>query len=133
LRVKVGGEEEEIVAKVEEISGQNIMLCYQCGQCSASCPMADYMDLIPSRVMKMLQLGMVDDVFKANTMWICATCLKCSVMCPKDIDVAAVMEALRQIVLRRNEEYLSLGKISKDRIEELPQIALIASARKMTP
>ncbi|RLF48277.1 MAG: heterodisulfide reductase [Thermoplasmata archaeon] len=109
------------------------MLCYQCGQCSASCPMADYMDLIPSRVMKMLQLGMVDDVFKANTMWICATCLKCSVMCPKDIDVAAVMEALRQIVLRRNEEYLSLGKISKDRIEELPQIALIASARKMTP
>lgn len=133
MRIKLGQDVMSISAKIEELSGQNIMLCYQCGQCTAACPMADHMELVPSMVMKHLQLGFVGDVLVSNTMWICATCYKCSVMCPKDIDIAAVMEALRRILLRSETgEHLRMDSLEKEALKSMPQIALVAAARIMS-
>ncbi|MFN3346887.1 MAG: 4Fe-4S dicluster domain-containing protein [Candidatus Bipolaricaulaceae bacterium] len=115
------------VHKVEELSGQNVFACYQCGKCSAGCLFAEHMDLLPNQVIRLLQLG-DDGVLEARAPWVCAACLACSVRCPKGVDVARIMEALRQIVLRQGR---SPVEVKLDR--EYPQIALVGAMRKVTP
>lgn len=99
--VEIRLERDEIAVEVERISGQNIMACYQCGACTASCPVASSMDLRPNQVMRLLQLGKSEDVLRALTPWICASCYNCQVECPRGIKVTSVMYALRELALKR--------------------------------
>jgi heterodisulfide reductase subunit C len=80
---------------VEKESAQHISRCYQCGKCTAGCPVSYRMDLGPRRVMRALQLGLVDEVLRSNTIWLCVQCQMCSGRCPREIDIARVMEACR--------------------------------------
>ncbi len=118
-------------AKVEELSGENINLCFQCGACSSGCPLTAEMDLLPSTVIRFVQLGL-DDALESKTIWVCSTCFNCEVRCPRGIDVANVMEALRQMVLRTKYDRVSLDDLTPEEIRELPQVALISNLRKLT-
>lgn len=121
-----------LVEKVEEISDQNIFDCYQCGSCSSGCPVVDYMDLAPNQVIRLAQLGAVDEVLDCKTIWICSACFQCSTRCPKGIDVAKTMEAFRTINLRKREGTLSPDELDAEILEELPPIALVGAFRKKT-
>ncbi len=119
--------EAPFVRKVEELSQQNPYACYQCGKCSAGCLFAEHMDLLPNQVIRLVQLG-DEAVLAAKAPWVCASCLACTVRCPKGVDIARVMEALRQLALRQG---LSPVRINLDRA--YPQIALVGAYRKLTP
>ena len=82
---------EEIAAE----AGVNLKDCYQCGKCTAGCPLADGMDLMPREVIRFLQLGAVDVVLNAKTPWICAQCVVCSSRCPQNVDICSTMRAVR--------------------------------------
>ena len=82
------------------MSGINTEACFGCQKCSAGCPVALHMDYKPHQVMQMLALGMYDRLLACKTIWVCASCYTCSTRCPNDIDVAAVMDRLRQRALR---------------------------------
>jgi len=129
---KINPRKSDFIKKVKEISGQNVSLCFQCGTCSAACPNAAETDFLPRQVMKRVQLGMEEDILSSKTPWVCASCLSCTVRCPRGIDLARVMEAIRLLKLRDNIDYVKLSDIDKEIIEELPQIALISSFRKHT-
>jgi len=120
---------DELAKKVFEISGQNVYACIQCGKCSAGCPISREMDLLPNQVIHLVRLGS-ELALKSKAIWLCANCYTCSVRCPRDINIAAIMEALRLITLRKGIYKLDLRRI--ENIEEYPQIALIAAARKLT-
>ncbi|UCF09950.1 MAG: 4Fe-4S dicluster domain-containing protein [Candidatus Bipolaricaulota bacterium] len=120
---------ERLRERVEEMSGEKLFACYQCGMCSAACPLTEEMDRLPSQVIRALQLG-DPTVIESNAMWVCASCFACEVRCPKGVDLAKLMEALRQIRLRRSLDWISLDELPRERIRELPQIALVASLRK---
>ena len=122
----------QMCRKLRELSSENVYTCYQCGNCSAGCPAADFMDLAPHQVIRLAQLGMIEEILQTNTMWICAACIACRVRCPKGVDLSKIMEALRQIVLRGKKNYVHLNKIEKELLDKLPQIALIANFRKFT-
>jgi len=121
-----------LVDKIEDISGQNVFDCYQCGMCSSGCPVTDYMDYSPNQVMRLVQLGSVDEILNSRTIWICSTCLQCSTRCPKGIDVAKVMEALRTINLRQRECTLKPEDLKLNELKDLPPIALVSAFRKLT-
>ncbi len=117
------------VREVEEISGEDLLACNQCGKCSAGCPVAAVMDLLPSQVIRMAQLGM-EEVLESRTIWICASCLTCVSRCPKGVDLPRLMEALREISLRAGATEIDLNRLPKDLVSELPQLAIVGGFRK---
>ncbi len=120
----------DFMDKVEELSGQSLNSCIQCGTCAAGCPFVEDMEILPERVFKYITLGEFEKVLEHNTMWICAACYTCSVRCPRDIDIAKVMEAVRQVILRANIDMVDVDEV--DNIEELPQLAVVGCFRKET-
>ena len=88
---------DEFVLKIQELSGQNLLACYQCGKCSAGCPVVHEMDVVPSEVIRLLQLGQLDEALDSKTIWICASCLQCASRCPKGVEFSNICDALRQI------------------------------------
>ena len=126
--LRISQKEPDFVRRVEELSGEDVFACYQCGKCSAGCPFTSGMDLLPAAVLRLLQLG-DERVLESRSPWVCASCLACEVRCPKGVDIAKVMEALRLLVLRKGETGLRWGEIPPG----VPQIALVGATRKLTP
>ena len=69
--------------------------CYQCGKCTAGCPAAEFMDIMPNQVMRLVQQGLVEEALNSKAICICATCETCSCRCPRNVDITHVMETLR--------------------------------------
>ncbi len=124
---------DALIREAVDICGENIAACYQCGKCTAGCPSVSAMEIAPHTVIRLLQLGQTGEVLKTKAIWLCAACQTCKVRCPKGVDLARIMEALRQIILRENRTYTTPESIPREEMERLPQIALIANFRKMTP
>ncbi len=79
-------------------SGVGIEKCYQCGKCTAGCPLAGDMDFAPSYVIRMLQShdkGLEDQVLRSRSIWLCLTCDMCVSRCPMEIDIPRLMDYLR--------------------------------------
>ena len=128
-RISIDKVRSSFVCQVEEISGQDLLACNQCGKCSAGCPIVAAMDILPSQVIRMAQLGM-EEVLESNTIWICASCLTCVTRCPKCVDLPRLMEALRQIALRQGVVKLDLDALPPELVREMPQLAIVGGFRK---
>ena len=87
-----------------EEKGIHVQDCYQCQKCSAGCPVAFAMDYKPNQIIQMVSLGMKERVLRCRTIWVCASCYTCSARCPNDIDIAGVMDRLRQAAGREGME-----------------------------
>jgi heterodisulfide reductase subunit C len=123
-----------LARKVERISGQKLFACYQCGNCTAGCPVGFAMDAGPQQLIRWVLLGMEDEALSATSFWRCAACQQCTSRCPKGIDIARVMEALRVIVLRApgGADRVRLPDIPAADLDRLPPMALIGGFRKLT-
>ena len=86
---------------VEEISGVDISVCFQCKKSSSGCPVAKLTKSRPSEIMRQLHLGAGNELLESDLVWMCASCETCSARCPMGIDVAAVIDALRKLALAR--------------------------------
>ncbi len=93
----------EFLEEIEAASGQKVRICYQCGKCSAGCPVGFAMDLLPNQVMRMVQLGLKDEALSCSTIWLCASCETCAARCPREIEIVKVMDTLRRRA--RAEDY----------------------------
>ncbi len=105
------GKDRALLARIEKEAGTSINLCYQCGKCSAGCPVGFAMDYTPRQVIRLLQLNLIDEALNAESIWICASCDTCSARCPRGVDIASLMDALRR-------EALSQGKIKDKKVAE---------------
>ena len=81
--------------------GVPVDACYQCLRCTAGCPMLSFMDQGPNRIIRLVQYGLDEEVMASNTLWMCASCQTCTTRCPNEIEIAHVMDLLRQESSRR--------------------------------
>jgi heterodisulfide reductase subunit C len=96
--------EPGFASEVEAHGGKGVHLCYQCGSCSGGCPVVFMMDYTPRKLMRMINLGMKDQVLQSGTIWVCASCFTCTTRCPRGIDIAKVMTACRDIALKEGRD-----------------------------
>ena len=108
-----------------EATGVSVTRCYQCGKCTAGCPMAEEMDYTPSHILRLLQLGLPgceDKVLGAYSPWVCLTCEVCYARCPQDVDIPKMMDFLRSESVRlkkvnpRANDFVSFHKTMLDSI-----------------
>ena len=135
MRLKLTGEriKDDLLKRIEDLSGQQLQSCYQCGRCSAGCPVINEMDVMPNEVIRLLQLGQLETVLASKTIWICASCLQCAARCPKGVEFSSICDALRQTVLRRR---ISIPTVDADEVaavlvSDAPQMGVVGALRKL--
>lgn len=87
---------DEVANLLYAAKGSKLNACIQCGTCSGTCPVVEFMDHTPRRMIGMILADMKDEVLASNTFWFCASCFHCTVRCPSDIDIAETMYALKR-------------------------------------
>ena len=130
--------------QVRERTGQSAFKCYQCGKCSAGCPLADAMDVPPSQVLRLLQLGqpeMEAEALGAYSIWLCLACETCAARCPQEVDIPHIMEDLRRESRRRGlmhpkaKDILAFQRSFLDSVRHtgrLHEVSLIAAYKLRT-
>jgi len=95
----VGKVESSFLKEVEKKSGENLSLCYQCLKCTAGCPTASYMDVRPNSIIRMIQMGMREEVMGSSAIWLCVYCQTCGTRCPNEIHIGILMDTLREMAV----------------------------------
>jgi heterodisulfide reductase subunit C len=131
LRLSAETLKNEFVRRIEQVAGQAVYACFQCGKCTAGCPMASEMDLMPNQVMRYAQMGLGEKLKNCKTVWLCASCFTCSARCPKGIRITEVMEAIRVLLIRKEMGGPGPQAVKVDE-DGLPPIAIISALRKLT-
>ena len=85
----------------EEMSGVDLSLCYQCKKCASGCPVTKYTQSPPSEIIRRLHLGAGDELLESDLVWMCLSCETCYGRCPMDINIPAVIDALRSLALEK--------------------------------
>jgi heterodisulfide reductase subunit C len=99
-----------------EPGGENIKLCFACGLCTASCPVSEIdPDYNPRRIIRMVILGMREEVLSSGFIWLCTQCYTCQAHCPQNVNFSDVMKALRSMAVRE-------GYVHPSFIEQIEQI-----------
>lgn len=93
----------DFAKEVKERSGVDLNLCNHCQSCACGCPFSESMDFLPNRVIRLVQLGLKEEVLQCSSIWICVGCNTCSVQCPNGIDISAITHTLCQIAIEAKE------------------------------
>lgn len=88
----------------KRIDGVPLQRCFHCRKCTAGCPMAVAMDFKPNAVLKMVQRGEKKAVLGSAAIWLCASCQTCTLRCPNQVDVARMMDTLREMALESGQK-----------------------------
>lgn len=91
--------DNSLMHRVNARAEQQVELCYHCHKCTAGCPVAQEMRFGPDQVLLLVQMNQQDRLLSSRDIWLCAGCEACATRCPNEIDIARVMDALRQVAL----------------------------------
>lgn len=121
----------DLMQTVQRISGVNPRKCMKCGKCTASCPAYDEMEYHPHQFVDMVASGRVDELLRSKGIFYCLSCFACVERCPRSVEPAALIEAVRVAVLRKQGcNHLKPQQIPQRLDEDLPQQAITAAFRK---
>jgi heterodisulfide reductase subunit C2 len=120
----------ELLEQIGSLSAQIVSDCYQCGCCTSGCPIGEAMNPPPSKAIRLLQLGKIEELLASDGIWMCASCMVCGTRCPRGVDYARIAEACRAIVLRSKQSRVDPDTVAAPELEEIPQQAFIAAFRK---
>lgn len=112
-------------------SGVNVLKCMRCGKCSGTCPSYDEMEYHPHQFVYMVEKGDIETLMKSESIYKCLTCFACVDRCPRGVQPAKVVEAVRLAAVRQQDgNHLSPDQIPSLLDEDLPQQAIVTAMRK---
>ena len=117
--------------EILRISGVNPRKCMKCGKCSATCPSFDEMEYHPHEFVYMVESGELEPLMKSESIYKCLTCFACVERCPRGVEPAKLIEAVRLSVIReKGANHLKADDIPAKLDEEIPQQLLMSAFRK---
>ena len=122
---------EERNENIKKLSGTDVRKCMKCGKCSGRCPAFKDMDIKPHQFVSMLAKGKVDELLQSKAIWNCLSCMACVERCPRGVAPAAVVEAVRDTVVRmQGNNGIKAEEIPPIVDELIPQQLLVSAYRK---
>ncbi len=122
---------KEQLENIARISGTNARACMQCGKCSGRCPAYKDMDVKPHQFVAMVTKGKIDKLLSCKAIWNCLSCMACVERCPRGVAPAAVVEAVRDTVVRmQGNNGIKAEEIPPIVDELIPQQLLVSAYRK---
>jgi heterodisulfide reductase subunit C len=116
---------------ITEMSGVNTRQCMMCGKCSGSCPAYDDMDIRPHQFVALVDRGDIKTLMNAKGVWNCMSCFACVERCPRNVEPAKLIEAVRVCMMRlQNQNLIRPQDIPPLLNSEMPQQALVSAFRK---
>ena len=113
------------------MSGVNTRQCMMCGKCSGSCPAYDDMDIRPHQFVALVDRGDIGTLMSSKGLWNCLSCFACVERCPRNVQPAKLIEAVRVCMVRQqNGSKLNARDIPALLDREMPQQALVSAFRK---
>ncbi len=117
--------------EVLRMSGVNPRKCMRCGKCSATCPSYDEMEYHPHQFVYMVESGNIEPLLNSGSLYKCLTCFACVDRCPREVEPAKLVEAIRLVVERRQGgDHMTPEMITELLDDELPQQAVVSAMRK---
>jgi len=86
---------KKIKDDIQNFIEPNIHYCYQCGKCTAGCPLASDYKYKPHQIIQLIKLDRIGSIINSNSIYLCISCEICSSRCPQDVNVSAIMNYLR--------------------------------------
>lgn len=122
---------EERVENMQKLSGTDVRKCMRCGKCSGRCPAFKDMDIKPHQFVSFLADGKIDKLLECDAIWNCLSCMACVERCPRGVAPAAVVEAVRDTIVRaQGKNALKAEEIPPIVDEYIPQQLLVSAYRK---
>ena len=122
---------EERLETIKAISGTDVSKCMTCGKCSGRCPAFKEMDIKPHQFVTMLGQGKLEKLLESEAIWNCLSCMACVERCPRGVAPAAVIEAVRDTVVRmQGKNGIKAEEIPPIVDEFIPQQLLVSAYRK---
>lgn len=124
-------EKDRMKEQILRTSGVDPLRCMRCGKCSGTCPSYDEMEYHPHQFVYMVETGDIEPLLASKSIYKCLTCFACVDRCPRNVEPAKLVEALRLMVIRaQGENHLTPDDIPVLLDEEIPQQALVSALRK---
>ena len=122
---------EERIENIKILSGTDVRKCMKCGKCSGRCPAFKDMDIKPHQFVSLLGQGKLDKLLESKAIWNCLSCMACVERCPRGVAPAAVVEAVRDTVVRmQGANGIKAEEIPPIVDEFIPQQLLVSAYRK---
>ena len=128
-------DEKTLARDIIRLSGTNVKKCMKCGKCSATCPSLEDMDIRPHRFVSMVDEGDVKALWESKSLWKCFSCFACVERCPRGVEPAHVIEAVRILAMapqdrNRMKPDAIPDFLKEDAGEDVPQQLLVSAFRK---
>lgn len=124
-------EKSEQIKLIKERSGTDAKKCMKCGKCSGRCPAYQDMDIKPHQFVSYIEKGEIDKLLNSKSLFTCLTCFACVERCPRGVAPAAIIEAVRQEVIRmQGENRVKAEEIPQIVDDKIPQQLLVSMFRK---
>ncbi|WP_297955616.1 4Fe-4S dicluster domain-containing protein [uncultured Ruminococcus sp.] len=112
-------------------SGVNVLKCMRCGKCSGTCPSYDEMEYHPHQFVYMVERGDIETLMNSKSIYKCLTCFACVDRCPRNVEPAKVVEAVRLAAVRQQgNNHMTPAQIPEMLDDDLPQQAVVTAFRK---
>lgn len=122
---------ERLKDQILHMSGVNPRKCMRCGKCTGTCPSYDEMEYHPHQFVYMVENGELDALMKSNSIYKCLSCFACVDRCPRGVEPAKLVEAVRLSVIRqKGANHLTANDIPALIDEDMPQQAIVSAMRK---
>ena len=117
--------------QILRMSGVNPRKCMRCGKCSATCPSYDEMEYHPHQFVYMVESGDIEPLLHSKSLYKCLSCFACVDRCPRNVEPAKLVEAVRLTVIRQQgQNHLTADQVPAMLDDELPQQAIVSAFRK---